>query len=83
MRPSPTTTAVAAVAAVSSLGWWLESRRRYQLASFYGSLLDLMRSDLTAANERAEEAALLSIEARNPGIDIDEVRRQRRHATPD
>ena len=29
------------------------------------------------AEQRAEESALRSIEARNPGIDIEEVRRQR------
>lgn len=37
--------------------------------------LDALEAALDAAEMRAEEAALRSIEARNPGIDMDEVRR--------
>lgn len=35
---------------------------------------DRLRAALRAAEQRADEAALRSIEASNPGIDMDEVR---------
>lgn len=39
--------------------------------------IEWLLAQLDAANERADEAGLRSIEARNPGIDIEQVRRQR------
>lgn len=39
-----------------------------------GKILAPLRRELADANKRADEAQLRSIEARNPGIDMDEVR---------
>lgn len=58
---------------------YLCAKRMAAIRRLYAGNPDIewLLAQLDAANERADEAGLRSIEARNPGIDIEQVRRQR------